>query len=231
MRAVLALLPALFAAAFGLTGTVMADETVIDETSAVLANKPWPLGIPANGRDLTVSHECVRCHGHDGRAGQDDRPNLAGQNREYLIKQLIDFQANADNSFWPVRIQRLMSPHAKGLSPQQISDVAAYFSSLDCRGSRYKPISEPVKPEVAVRCESCHGKNGASPISPSIPRLAGQNRAYLIHQIDLFKNHVHGVQAGSEATRGHLIMDPQARPLTSSEVEQLAAYFSSRHCW
>lgn len=233
MRAGFVFWTALLLAALVFPGAVVAEETIVDESSGVLTNKPWPLGIPANGRDLVTSHECAHCHGQDGRASQDDRPNLAGQNREYLIKQLLDFQATAASGFWPARIQRLMNPHAMGLSHQQIADAAAFFSSLECRGSRYKPVSAPVKPEIASRCESCHGRDGAAPLSPSIPRLAGQNREYLVKQIDLFKNHPHGVQlvAAGGASRGNPMMEPQAWPLTTDEIQHLAAYFSSRHCW
>ena len=32
-------------------------------------------------------------------------------------------------------------------------------------------------------CVACHGAGGAAPIAPTYPKLAGQNKAYLINQI------------------------------------------------
>lgn len=226
------LLHAALGAVFALTVSVVsaAEQDTVEE-STVVAGKSWPLGRPANGRDLIISNRCERCHGLEGRAEQDDRPNLAGQSQNYLVKQLLDFKAGAAASIWPGRIQRLMSPHAKELDDQQVADVAAYYSSRECLGSLRKPIVAPPRPKIAARCEACHGPGGAAPQSPSLPRLAGQNLAYLVNQIGQFKDHAHGLPVSASGQfRGHPLMDHEAKPLSDKEIRGLAAYFSASRC-
>ncbi len=80
--------------------------------------------------DLAAGKEkaktCAGCHGNNGRAANPQWPNLAGQNKEYLIKQLKDFQAGN-------RKNELMSPMAQSLSAEDVENVAAWFSSLPCQ--------------------------------------------------------------------------------------------------
>ncbi|WP_233888963.1 c-type cytochrome [Paraburkholderia flagellata] len=69
-------------------------------------------------------------------------------------------------------------------------------------------------------CSNCHGVNGVS-VSPTFPKLAGQQREYLVNQLTDF--------------RAHNRSDPNAKRymwgfthLSDAQIEQLAAYFSSR---
>lgn len=78
---------------------------------------------PAAGRKL-VEEVCQQCHGLDGLALEADAPNLAGQNRSYLARQLWAFRAGE-------RQDPKMSPSAVGLSDQDIIDVAEWYSSID----------------------------------------------------------------------------------------------------
>ena len=69
-------------------------------------------------------------------------------------------------------------------------------------------------------CSNCHGVNGVS-ISPTFPKLAGQQREYLVDQLTDFKTHAR--------------TDPNAKRfmwgfthLTDAQIDELAAYFSSQ---
>ncbi len=66
---------------------------------------------------------CAVCHGLDGIAKNPDAPNLAGDNANYIIKQLHAFQSGA-------RQQEQMSVVAKGLSDDDVANVAAWYSGL-----------------------------------------------------------------------------------------------------
>jgi cytochrome c553 len=71
---------------------------------------------------------CHACHGGNGMQTTPRTPELAGQNRLYIAKQLRDFRDGRRND--PV-----MEPLAKSLTNSQIEDIAAYFESLDsCSG-------------------------------------------------------------------------------------------------
>jgi cytochrome c553 len=71
---------------------------------------------------------CAACHGPEGH-GQDQVPRLAGQLYPYLLDELTDWQQGyrskdpADPSN-----ENTMVPIAKGLTKQQIKEVAAYLS-------------------------------------------------------------------------------------------------------
>ena len=69
----------------------------------------------------------------------------------------------------------------------------------------------------SVTCAACHGPDGNSAVA-TFPKLAGQNEDYLIHSL-------HAYQKG---TRKNVMMIPMAAPLSPSEIEDLAAYFSSQ---
>lgn len=67
---------------------------------------------------------CAACHGANGISNNDVWPNLAGQKKGYLVKQLKDFRDGKRND-------PMMSPMAKPLSDEDIENLAAYYSSLE----------------------------------------------------------------------------------------------------
>lgn len=67
---------------------------------------------------------CVACHGPQGISSNTQWPNLAGQQKQYLIKQLKAFR-DGD------RQDPLMSAMAAGLSDEDIDNLAAWYNSLN----------------------------------------------------------------------------------------------------
>ncbi|MEY8878286.1 MAG: cytochrome c [Leptothrix sp. (in: b-proteobacteria)] len=70
---------------------------------------------------------CSSCHG-DQAQGQAMFPRLAGQHADYLVKQLLVFQRTDERPEGSV-----MKTVAHALTPQNISDVAAYLQALPNR--------------------------------------------------------------------------------------------------
>ena len=66
---------------------------------------------------------CAGCHGPKGISTNPMWPSLAGQNEQYLAKQLRDFRDGK-------RANPVMAPMAQGLSDEDIEDLAAYYASL-----------------------------------------------------------------------------------------------------
>lgn len=66
---------------------------------------------------------CAACHGANGVSVNPLWPNLAGQKKDYLKKQIMDFKAGA-------RKDPLMSPMAAAIADADVDDLVAYFSSL-----------------------------------------------------------------------------------------------------
>ena len=68
------------------------------------------------------STPCAACHGANGIAASPDFPNLAGQYPDYLEKALSHYKNGK-------RRNAIMQGQAANLSPKDILDLAAYFSS------------------------------------------------------------------------------------------------------
>lgn len=66
-------------------------------------------------------------------------------------------------------------------------------------------------------CAACHGADGNTPLAPEYPRLAGQYDDYLYKALRDYKS----------GARKNAIMGAQAATLSTQEMQDLAAYFSS----
>ncbi len=66
---------------------------------------------------------CAACHNMNGISTIADYPKLAGQYPDYMAKALRDYKSGA-------RKNAIMAGMAQGLTPKDIDDVSAYFSSL-----------------------------------------------------------------------------------------------------
>jgi cytochrome c553 len=69
----------------------------------------------------------------------------------------------------------------------------------------------------AAVCTACHGVNGSS-TNPEWPSLAGQNAAYIVEQLAMFK----------ARKRINEIMYPMVAPLTEQDFADLGAYYASQ---
>ena len=73
---------------------------------------------------------CSACHGLNGISVADHIPNLAGQRALYLENQLKAYKDGIRKAPNPAHPIATMAAMASQLTPAQITDVAAYFSSL-----------------------------------------------------------------------------------------------------
>ena len=69
------------------------------------------------------SVNCAACHGVEGTSTHDLFPNLAGQRKGYLKKQLTDFRDG-------IRYDELMSEMAVDLTDEDIADIAEFYSRI-----------------------------------------------------------------------------------------------------
>lgn len=75
--------------------------------------------------------QCIACHGKGGEGKASQKaPHIGGQYDWYIEKQLTDMKAGA-------RINVAMNPIIKGLSPQDMKDVAAYVTLLPWNKEKY----------------------------------------------------------------------------------------------
>ncbi len=69
----------------------------------------------------------------------------------------------------------------------------------------------------AASCAGCHGEDGNSMIG-TFPKLAGQHEGYLVQQLLAFK----------DGSRNAPMMAPLAMGLGKNDIEDIAAYYSSK---
>ncbi|HTR16363.1 MAG TPA: c-type cytochrome [Acetobacteraceae bacterium] len=183
-------------------------------------------GNPQHGADLAMS--CTACHNANGISNAGLMPTLAGMDAAVIYKQLDDFR----NGLRPWRDMTLM---ASLLSPQDSADVAAYWASrpgLPKYGAERAPAAgrslrqtDPAirlvyagAPERGIPpCAACHGPGGHK---LGAPTLAGQQQAYIEHQLVAFAT-------GQRQNDINEQMRTVARQLTPEERRALAAYYGT----
>ncbi len=140
----------------------------------------------ANGLD--VYKVCAQCHLPEGWGMKEGSyPQLAGQHRSVLIKQMADIRAlNRDNpTMYPFAL-----PESIG-DEQAIADVTAYIEKLQMNPDNGKgewaegtPEFENGKKLYADNCTKCHGKAGEGIEDRFYPRIQGQHFEYMLRQFE-----------------------------------------------
>ena len=98
--------------------------------------------------------------------------------------------------------------------------LAAGCSNLERSRDLANPRVSPAVTAVQV-CSICHGLDGNSE-SPNFPRLAGQQPAYLIAQLENFRSHHRADPPGFEYMWGI------SGKLSDDQIKGLAEYFSKQ---
>ena len=139
-----------------------------------------------NGMD--VYEVCSACHLPEGWGTEDGTfPQLAGQHRTVIIKQLSDIRAkNRDNpTMYPFALPREIG------GAQSIADVAEYISKLPMNpepGVGPGDNLERGKQLYADNCVRCHGDNGQGMPDKYYPRIQGQHYKYLVRQFEWIRD-------------------------------------------
>ncbi len=127
---------------------------------------------------------CQGCHGADGVPVSADIPIIAGQEYYYLYVQLKDYKAG-------LRANPIMSQMVQNLSKDDMKALAQHFSEKPWpQVAGDLDASKAAKGQSALtagQCSQCHSTyQGDS----RVPRLAGQQVAYLLQTMQDFKNKV-----------------------------------------
>ena len=155
------------------------------------------------------SEACSGCHGIKGISPFPLRPNLAGQDADYIVHQLKAFKSGS-------RINDTMMQISKSLTNDEMITLANYYSRQPAEiihGS--DPLLIKKGQEKYSLCWSCHGENGEGP--GSYPSVAGQHPQYTIQQLKNFKN----------GLRKNPVMKALTETLSVNEMEALGAYIAT----
>ncbi len=202
----------------------------------------------ANGKSIFENGKgdvpaCNSCHGTTG-LGDDNlgTPRLAGQLYQFLYKQLDDYanDRRQDTTMY------VMNANAKGLSPEDRRDVAAYMNSLG-KVNKGKQLQEASggsdiaalkemgtevgqshigkimviygMPERGIpSCYSCHGYNGRG-VEPMYPKINEQKFTYLVAQLKKLRD-------GERTNDPMGQMRAVAKKLTDEDILNVATYLT-----
>lgn len=184
-----------------------------NETGAALTRTGE--GVAMSGGDGGAKNACFTCHGLDGAGDGVSVPRLAGLEVGYLQKQMEDYASD-------LRHDAVMTPIARRLDQRQRRAVAGFYAAMPAPSSS-RPASPP--PPIWMRgdasrgvaaCAACHGAGGLG-VGPGNPALAGQPAAYMMDQIDRWRE-------GARRNDPRSVMAQAVAGLTDAEVAAIGRW-------
>jgi cytochrome c553 len=161
---------------------------------------------------------CAACHGADGSGLTDGTvPRLAGQHYRVLVKQLVDFRHARR---WDYRMEHFTDNHHLP-QPEDVASVAAYAAQLKPAAMSGTGTGEQLAIGARTyfsQCQACHGTLGQGSDGRLVPRLAGQQYAYLVRQLH---DAADGRRPNMSATHQRLM-----RGLDKAQIDGVSDYLS-----
>jgi len=169
-----------------------------------------PAGDPSRGAQLAQT--CLACHGADATPTDPPAPRLLHQRPSYFFTALTEYRDGRRSSSY-------MEPVAKGLSDQDIRDLAAYLlgDMLDRPPRAHTEM--PIYRRTTRDCTWCHGETGIGEME-GLPVLAGQEPAYLVHALEAYRS----------GARTSPVMRGVVRDIAPQDDRAFADYYG-RHAW
>ena len=156
---------------------------------------------------------CAACHGADGNAPVGEFPSLAGQPRVFIENQLVLVREG-------LRDIPAMKAVMAGIDDAEIVELAKHFAAQPVRPAlaALKPERSSAGEQLAGRllCGTCHRADFSG--QNQVPRLAGQNEAFLLASMKQFRD-----QPGLGRDT---IMAATLRGLSDAELADLSHYFA-----
>ncbi len=168
---------------------------------------------------------CTKCHVNGGRGDlEGNYPDLTLQSAPYVAQTLYAFRTRE-------RPNQQMREIIDSLTFDQMTNLAVYINGLTPQPALAKPnaalgqqaamiATQGIPARHVPACLSCHGAQGVAALA-LIPRLQGQNAAYLRHRLERFAR-----PDGADLSALNP-MPKIASRLTDKEIVNLAAYFAA----
>jgi cytochrome c553 len=159
-----------------------------------------------------IGSVCVNCHGETGNSVQPDVPNLAGQNRAYLLEQMRLFaEGKRRHNFMEGIMKALSADEKVGLvllfsSQEVVAKPAANTALADKGAVYYKKV-----------CIACHGDSGRG--NEQIARISGQQPAYLRTSLNHYRD--------GDGVRNNPLMVNVAKTMSHEDIDAVTAFLSS----
>ena len=176
-----------------------------------------------SGKDKVAT--CAACHGQDGNSMVGLWPSLAGQNVNYLVRQLQHIKSGKRSIIE-------MTVLLDNFSTEDLEDIAAFYASqsntigqvsadklelgrkLYYAGSLDKGIPA---------CTACHSPKGKGNAPAGYPLLSGQQPEYIAKAL---KNYRSGERDNDESSQ---MMMAIAYKLDDVEIDALSSFIHGLH--
>ena len=176
-----------------------------------------------SGKDKVAT--CAACHGLDGNSMVGLWPSLAGQNVNYLVRQLQHIKSGKRSI---IEMTGLLD----NFSTEDLEDIAAFYASqsntigqvsadklelgrkLYYAGSLDKGIPA---------CTACHSPKGKGNAPAGYPLLSGQQPEYITKAL---KNYRSGERDNDESSQ---MMMAIAYKLDDAEIDALSSFIHGLH--
>ncbi len=179
---------------------------------------------PDQSRDFArIEHQCSSCHGIGGHSVSPNFPDLAGQQKNYIINQLSSFQYRTRND---PRANVYMWGMAASLTQSMIEQLASYYAAQPPAPGVAGDAADTAAGDIIYHhglgeneipaCITCHGLHAEG--DENHPRLAGQHRAYLERQLAYFRANFRYSQT----------MHHNTRNMTETEAREVATYLAAQ---
>ena len=183
------------------------------------------LGNPDVSGHTLAQQVCSNCHGLTGVAVSPNVPNLAAQQKTYLVAQLTQFRDHSRRDPFAVRYMWGIS---RSLTDKQIAELADYYAAQKPAAAAELAASDKAAAGRAIftagladqgvpACSTCHGSDGGG--NATFPRLAGQHSDYLIKQLSNL--------GATDDRPGSSVMKPVASKLRREDMVNVASYLQA----
>lgn len=166
---------------------------------------------------LIAERNCMTCHGPNGVSPVPLMPSLAGQQADFLTLQMILFREGLR------QVPAMMEP-ARGLSDQQILDIAAWFAAQPSapkpdRGPRNEAMFQRGGQfSAANNCNACHLPDYSG--RANVPRINHQREDFLIHTLVEYRD---GLRVGADTQMNGLM-----HGVSNDDIRAIAHYLAHR---
>ena len=168
---------------------------------------------------------CVACHGQDGNSMVGFWPSLAGQNANYLVRQLQHIKSGK-------RSIAVMAGLLDNFSTEDLSDIAAFYASKNntigqveadkVELGRKLYYSGSLEKGIPA-CTACHSPKGKGNAPAGYPLLSGQQADYVTKSL---KNYRSGERNNDESSQ---MMMAIAYKLDDVEIDALSSFINGLH--
>ena len=176
-----------------------------------------------SGKDKVAA--CAACHGQDGNSMVGLWPSLAGQNVNYLVRQLQHIKSGK-------RPITEMIGSLDNFAQEDLEDIAAFYASQN------NAIGQAASDKVELgrklyysgslekgipACTACHSPKGKGNAPAGYPLLSGQQADYVTKSL---KNYRSGERNNDESSQ---MMMAIAYKLDDVEIDALSSFINGLH--